>query len=706
MANDREANLTLFAKVDDATIQRSIKRFRELATAEKEVKKASDWAFEGTKHQIQSLPPLNAELQKKIANLRKEMWESEKRWSVREKEIKSLEKEAEARKKVTKAAEKQEKAVAGASAATSGTTTKDSGKSLTEFTSGVGGSIAPLAGSGPLGDVLRAASSVSRLKKEIEQFSSSIDTSLLGGGKLSAASSAVTSFGGSLATVAISGGLAIAAIAAVTIAINKFIEDINRQQELLTASADARIKYYELTQTGTAEEIQAEIERMEVRRNAIEWTIRDTKAGIENAKALGGLEGALASLLEMIGIFNKETKEREQELKELEIELDSYRAALDSNEVQQRSSEQSTQELTSATKDLTSATDAQSKAAEEAKRKEEERARAIKQASQDIAQARMREAQSEANASKKRIEKMEDIARKFAESSSDALRKLRQNENDLAIKFGQEQADIMLDAQRDEEQAARDHVRALKSIRDRAALDEFNAIRNRDFASLVEIRRNTEQEIDEEAERFASERKEANIALEQRLKDAAVGYQRERAARLADYNNQLVELRINKSRQQAEARLVYNRELADLRRALQNEIALKQQALQATLGMTRSWASLMAGAFGRRGSGSGTIAGLSFGGAVATRAMGGHLSAGQSSIVNEFGTERWMSAGRSMRLPDGAGIFTPFQGGAVQPYGGAPTVNMTVYASPGMSEERVAQIAANKIHQKFRELVS
>jgi hypothetical protein len=701
MANDREASLTLFAKVDDATIQRSIKRFRELAAAEKDVKKASDWAFEGTKRQTQGLPPLNAELQKKIANLRTEMWESEKRWAVREKEIKALEKEAEVRKKVTEAAKKQEEAVSGASSAS----TKGSEKQLSELAGGIGSSLAPMAGSGPAGDMLRAASSISRLKKELEQFASSIDTSLLGGGKLSAASSAVTSFGGSLATLAVSGGLAIAAFAAIAIAINKFVEDLRRQQELLTAAVDSRIKYYELIQTATADEIQAEIERIEVRKNAIEWTIKDTQAGIENAKALGGLEGALASLLEMIGIFNKETKEREEELKKLEIELDNYRAALNSNEVQQRTSEKSTQELTSATKDLTSATNSQARAAEEAKRKEEERARAIKQAAQDIEQARMREAQAEAKASKKRIEKMEDIARRFAQSSSDALRKLGQDEEELAVKFGQKQVDIMLESQRDEEQAARDHVRSLKSIRDRASLDEFDAIRNRDFASLVEIRRNTEQQIDEKAEQFAAERKEANIALAQRLKDAAVGYQRERAARLTDYNNQLVELRINRSRQQSEARLAYRREIADLRRALQDEIALKQQALNATLGMTRSWANKMTSVLVRRSSDKsvgGTATGLSF----ATRATGGPLSAGQSSIVNEFGTERWMSAGRSMRLPDGAGIFTPFHGGAVQPAGGSPTVNMTVYASPGMDEERVAQIAVNKIHQKFRELVS
>lgn len=664
MGQAREANLTLFAKVDDATIQRAIKRFGELSSAQKDVKKASDWAYEGMSQELRGLPPLNAELQKKIANLRKEFYLAEQRAKAFEKSAKLIDRETEAIKENTQASKENVRA-----SEKQQQTKSDAGrKQLTAIAGGTSalGGLESLAGAGPAGDILRSISAIARLKTQIDMFAEASESAA---GSAGQAASGMTGIGGSLAGLA-AAGIAAVALAAMSIAIAKFIEDINRYQQTLSTAADAQVKYYELIQSGTEEEIQAEMKRIEVKRNSIEWARRDAEAGRKATEAWSGFSGVIARLLGILGITTKTEKEYADQLAEINAQYDAYSRALKSQEVQQRRVEQATQNSADALKAATAAENARTKAVEEAKRKEEERAKAIQQAAQEIAQARMREKQAEAEANKRQIQKLVDIARGFAQASADALRKLKADEAAMAEKFGQEQVDIITDAQREEVQAAREHVRNIAAIQKRARRDEFEASLSLDFARIAQIRREAAQEIEETSERFAAEREEANIALKQRLQDAAVAFQRERAARLQDYKNQLVDLRISRARQQEEARIAHQREIANLRQRLQDEINLKNSALQATLAATRAWANAMRAAVGG-------------GGTVARRASGGPLSAFQTAIVNERAGQResFVSGGTSVMLPAGMGVFTPFRAGSVSNQTNMGGVAINIYES-------------------------
>lgn len=434
-------------------------------------------------------------------------------------------------------------------------------------------------------------------------------------------------------------------------------------------------------------------------------TISNSQIGQKAAEAVGGFEGAIAQLLHTLGFTTKKEEDRLQEqLSGLDKEIDAYKRAAQARGV----STQSIEQVTAITKAATQAQQQQVAAIEKAKKAEEDRTRALQQYAQDIAQTKMREVQAEAETNQKRIEKMADIAAQFARSSADALRKLQQDQATMAEKFGQEQADTILAAQRDEEKSAREHVRNIKSIRDKAALDEFNAARDRDFAQLVQIRRGVEQQVSEEADRFAAERQEANIALRERLRDSAVAFQRERAARLTDYNNQLVDLRIARQRQQQDTQIAYQRELDNLRQRLQNEIALKNSALQITLMATQNWANAMRQAVGMpstTASAGGASSGTWSQNPFLRRAAGGPLAAGQTALVNELGSERFMAGGRAMMLPRGIGVFTPLQSGTVQP-AGAVGITQHIYAAPGMNEAKVAQIANEKIKATLEALIA
>jgi len=699
MQSRAEARLTLHAEIDESAVQKSVKNLRALEKAEKDVKKASDWAFQGMKKEISGLPPLNSELQKKIALLRKEIAAGQDRAKAIDKQTKALEKQAAQEEKVR---QKQEQALAASKK-----------QQTTALGGGLGaiGTISGAFGGGIGSSILGAASTFTQLKIQMDEMKEAAAEVAEQSGQ---SASRLSALGGGIGGLAASGAAAIA-MAALSIAIQKFIEDINKQQELLAAAADAQVRYHELVMTGTQDEINAEIKRAEVKQAALKATIDEINAGIKATEAMGGFEGALARILGLLGVTTKQAKRLTEEYQKNEINLKSLRNAVETEEVKQRSLEQATMDTTAALGGATQAQDAQTKALDEAKKKEEERARAIEQASKDIAQATLREAQAEAAAAKKRADALQDIARKFSQASEDALRDLVQDQADMAVEFGQEQYDLILEAQREETKAARDHVRTLRDIRKKAALDEFNAARDRDFARLVEIRRGVEESIDEESERFAEERKEANIALRQRLTDARTAYMRERADRLREYNRQLSDLRLAKRREQQEARTNYQRELATLRQALANEIALKRQALQDTLKATQAWASgmrnLVSAATGAISRGISTdnpylIEESQLKTRLVRRAAGGPLMAGQSALVNERGSERYMSGGRSVGLPGGMGVFTPFKSGSVQPAGNGIVIQQTVVAGPGMSEQRVANIAAARIKLTLRELVS
>lgn len=689
MQSRAEARLTLHAEIDESAVQKSVKNLRALEKAQRDVKKASDWAFQGMKKEISGLPPLNAELQKKIALLRKEIAAGQDRAKAIEKQTQALEKQAAQEEKVR---QKQEQALAASKK-----------QQTTAFGGGLGaiGTLSGAFGGGIGSTILGAASTFTQLKIQMDEMKEAAAEVAEQSGQ---SASGLSALGGGIGGLAAAGAAAIA-MAALSIAIQKFIEDINKQQELLAAATDSRVKYYELVMTATQDEIQAEVERLEIKRRAVAATLSEVQAGIKAAESLDGFTGTLARLLGILGITTKDSKRLAEELQNIDMELRAYNDAVKSEEVQQRSLEQATMDTADALGSASKAADAHAKAVEEAKKKEEERARAIQQTARDIAQARLRESQAEAAAAQKRTQALQDIARKFLQASEDALADLVNDQADMAQKLGQEQYDIMLDAQREEAKAARDHVKTLKDIRQKAALDEFNAARDRDFARLVEIRRGVEESIDEESERFAAERKEANIALRQRLRDAKTAYMRERADRLLDYQRQLSDLRIAKRREQQEARINYQRDIALLRQALSNEIALKKQALQATLAATKAWAASMRSVFGGSTSGGSTVGKVPLN-PYLKRATGGPLMAGQSAVVNERGSERYMSGGRTIALPAGMGLFTPFKSGIVQPAGDGIVVQQTVVAGPGMSEQRVANIAAARIKLTLKELVS
>lgn len=311
-----------------------------------------------------------------------------------------------------------------------------------------------------------------------------------------------------------------------------------------------------------------------------------------------------------------------------------------------------------------------------------------------------------------------DLAQEAAEGAGNALRQLQQDRTKLAEQLSREEIDAqnqaqvetlnaLIEFQQEEERAARDHARNLKSIRDRAADSELKQIADRDFQSLFFSRRQTQRELNEASEQYGVERQEQQIALQQASDDRARQFAEERRQRQVNHQRQLNELQSNYNRelQTIAANLNQQRQLANqnhqaqLQGLLQKytaELNLRQQAHTKELQflsqteakrleiITNTQNALLARAqavLTAIGANTATNAiGRTSGGRTATAfATGGSIGAGQHAIVNDGRSiESFSAGGQKASFPRGLGTFIPSRAGNINPKGGQGGGNMYV----------------------------
>lgn len=375
--------------------------------------------------------------------------------------------------------------------------------------------------------------------------------------------------------------------------------------------------------------------------------------------------------------------------------------------------------ITQTALDLVRAREAEAEAMEEQEEKLKNLATATQKYNSDVERIREDSLQKQADLEAKYADQIVAIAEKAVEDSAKTLAKLEDRRAELTTQLRRDgtdavreneldQLEIQINAQRDEQSALRNHLRRLRDIRQRAEDAEFEAILNRDFLSLFKQRRQTTRDLQGETTRFSDEAQDRQRAIEERRQDLARAFQEERRQRQQKYEQDLADAQtayeeersqIDVQRQQslndAKSNLQQERdavrqgaqELLRLRRqAIEQELLLISQGAQATLDiqarLVAQARALLSSATASRDVPSATDPKrdirVGSPGTVRRRALGGALGIGQSSLVNERGTESFTSGGRTLGLPGGLGLFTPLQGGRVNPAGsGEINLNQT-----------------------------
>lgn len=263
----------------------------------------------------------------------------------------------------------------------------------------------------------------------------------------------------------------------------------------------------------------------------------------------------------------------------------------------------------------------QAKAAEEAKKRFEEFAERLKQTREDLINAtekynddvkdiQQRAYEQLATAQEKYNDAQVDAAEKLADSQQDITEKLADKVAELGVdaardaaeaqrEFRSEQLDEIRDYQRDERDAIEDHQRRLRDIRRSAEAEEEDAILQRDFKRLFEIRKNTGKQLETANEEFNEEKAARERDLQERLGDIANEFAEERAIRQQEYQQQLADAQAQAQEERAQIQANYAERKAELAQNLQEEkdeiesarveqLALRNEAIQEELALISS----------------------------------------------------------------------------------------------------------------------
>lgn len=187
-------------------------------------------------------------------------------------------------------------------------------------------------------------------------------------------------------------------------------------------------------------------------------------------------------------------------------------------------------------------------------------------------------AQDAVKASEQALEKLQDKQRELADS-------FKQGDTDAQDALRQADIDAQVDAQRQERDALRDHLRKLEDIRNRSQDAEFEAILNRDFRALFNIRRGTTRDLNTANAGFTDQRNDQIQAMQDQRQDRLQAFEQERIDRFNAYQLQNaqafeqynVELRAIEDRRR-QAVLDANTTLKEQQSALQNQLTLRRQA--------------------------------------------------------------------------------------------------------------------------------
>lgn len=309
----------------------------------------------------------------------------------------------------------------------------------------------------------------------------------------------------------------------------------------------------------------------------------------------------------------------------------------------------------------------------------------------------------------KLIDKRADLAKNLVQADEDAETKAEQQKLDDQIKRAQEEV-----------KAAREHERTLKQIRADGARSEQQAIDDRDFAQLFQIRDNVNQQLSAENDRYKQQEEDRQESYKQQDADRDTAEKRDHEARLkkyqrdtadatAQYNKEITAAAANKTKQLNLAQQAYNTEITNLRGKLiadenlrlqaydteiknanavgDERIAIEQRISDALLAQANARLAAITNMTSTAGSSAEVAA------RAAMRASGGSLNAGQLSSYNERGGQREKFNGQL--LPAGAGLIMPFRGGYMDSNGGGkspiningPLSAPTIYAGAANSAQ-------------------
>ena len=241
-----------------------------------------------------------------------------------------------------------------------------------------------------------------------------------------------------------------------------------------------------------------------------------------------------------------------------------------------------------AREEAAAATEKQTAVIQQESQQREQTANAVQRYNNNV--TRINEAYYEQRASleKKYADDQIRIAEQASEASADALRELQEERRDLATELQRDERDAQIEAQRDERDALRDHLRNLQEIRQRAEDAEFEAILNRDFASLFSSRRQTNQSLaraqsgfnDQAEDRqraLADERQDRLRAYQQNLADAQMAYEVERQQIAQQQRTALAELQKAQRDELSASRDAYQKQLQLRETATRRELQIIAQ---------------------------------------------------------------------------------------------------------------------------------
>jgi hypothetical protein len=625
MGNTRkQAELSLLAKVDEQVVRRSIQHLRELQAAEQSVTTAAG-------RQEIAIDEVSDATRRNINAVRQNITVARQENLNRQRALKDLDQEARARLDVAQAAERQATSTARASRSTGRGTVPGVSRSQAAGDVSTGlSALSSVAGSGPLGSALRVGSDITgaaeQLPRLIDGLRGLAGASTVAGTAASSAGPAVAATGIGLGALAASAALAALAVAGVAVAYNDMRAKVDAGKESLQRTIDQQVEYQVLIRTGSKEAIESEREKLQVQIEANQLILSQLQAGYERlgifAKAFDFLAGKGSSADQI-----KTLTARIGEFEDASYRLD---LALESEEVKARSAATAIEEQATQTQQV-------AHVVQDATRAETERTQAIRQSTQAVIDANQQ-------------------VRQLQMGYPQQLAEIRKSYEDEFQAFAERAADLQKDAESRRFEIIRDANRDIEREQRRSALDQmiadarfkmdtFELGVDRDFAGLANLRR--EKAFDDQA-RAAEEQfnmQERAIGVQQQIEDARVSA-----------GQQLIDL----ERQRATIVAAMAQAEADAKRKLIEEL-LRARGLNPTPSTTPNSS-----------------------GGMRYLASGGYLPAGQSAIVNEgfLGQrESFNTGGRSMMLPSGMGIFTPFKSGQVTNNSGGNTVNITVVGS-------------------------
>ena len=390
-------------------------------------------------------------------------------------------------------------------------------------------------------------------------------------------------------------GIGAIAIGAMTIAFNRFLENLEKQQQRLRNAVDAQLETERLiTSGGTTDEAKSRLADLTAEQRANQAVLQNLQSQYEQfnrassdsltqniaqfgQRALtGGVTGAVIGEATDIGAsatamrsLNKEIKELEESGLQTEMQIGALSGALKEGRFTPSTASVSpviTQPAMTTPLPSLSGVQTQLRALESARDQSRESQRSIRTSA--------RRNRASINRGSQRA--LEDASR----TGQQALQT------------------FFIEVARGAQSLSRKTNDALNAIKRQFEDAKSDLSASGDFGSLFQLQRDTARQVRDTKIDAGIEKREADIEAQQRLQDTLRSQSQERETILINRRRQLEDARISASQQLADSRRANRERENEVRRALENELrivrnglqqrlALEGQAVSASLGLMR-----------------------------------------------------------------------------------------------------------------------